>query len=283
MAFLGTTSALDDYKNDIKPDQSVPNYNDSISSIAWASQQLPNYFATTSWDGELRVLSVEPGQFGNAIFQKLTYKFPLPALKCTWNDQNNHIYVGLIDGTIKVFDVASQQVGDIGRHGAGISSLHFVPGMNAIISTAYENNIHVWQPGNPNPLLTINADNKVFTSDFQFPTLVAGTANEKILAIDINNTSTRTLIESTDLGKYSQIQSIAINQKCTTFGVASFDGRANLSSLNKNVNGLYAPVPLYSHRNQLLLSKATNTKKQATQFSTPLTVLHLTPLTNVGS
>lgn len=138
--------------------------------------------------------------------------------------------------------MASQQVGDIGRHGAGISSLHFVPGMNAIVSTAYENNIQIWQPGNPNPVLTINADNKVFTSDFQFPTLVAGTANERILAIDINNTSTRTLIDSTDLGKYSQIQSIAINQKCTTFGVASFDGRANLSSLTKNVNGLYAPV-----------------------------------------
>lgn len=51
MAFLGTTTGIDDYKNDIKPDQSMPNYNDSISSVAWASQQLPNYFATTSWDG----------------------------------------------------------------------------------------------------------------------------------------------------------------------------------------------------------------------------------------
>lgn len=283
MAFLGTTSALDDYKNDIKPDQSVPNYNDSISSIAWASQQLPNYFATTSWDGELRVFSVEPGQFGNAIFQKLSFKFPLPALKCTWNDQNNHIYVGLIDGSIKVFDVASQQVGDIGRHGAGISSLHFVPGMNAIVSTAYENNIQIWQPGNPNPVLTVNAENKVFASDFQFPTLVAGTANERILAIDINNTSTRTLIDSTDLGKHSQIQSIAINQKCTTFGVASFDGRANLSSLTKNVNGLYAPVNHPSHRNPLSLSRATSTKKQATPSSILSTVPLSTRSTNVGS
>ncbi len=93
--------------------------------------------------------------------------------------------------------------------------------------------------------MTINAENKVFASDFQFPTLVAGTANEKILMVDINNTNTRTLVDSVDLGKYSQIQSIAINQKCTTFGVASFDGRANLSSLVKNVNGLYGPVILF--------------------------------------
>jgi len=59
---------------------------------------------------------------------------------------------------------------------------------------------------------------------------------------DINNTNSRTVVESIDLGKFSQIQSIALNSKCTTFGIASFDGRANLSSLTKNVNGQYAAV-----------------------------------------
>lgn len=131
--------------------------------------------------------------------------------------------------------------------------------------------------------MTINAENKVFASDFQFPTLVAGTANEKILMVDINNTNTRTLVDSVDLGKYSQIQSIAINQKCTTFGVASFDGRANLSSLVKNVNGLYGPVILLLFRNLSLLSRATSMKKQEILFYTRLTVLHSTLSMIAGS
>ena len=177
MAFLGTNSSLDDYKNDIKPDQSMPNYNDSISNVAWANQQLPNYFATTSWDGELRVLSIEQGNYGPAIFQKMTYKFQSPALKCTWNDQNTQIYVGLLDGSVKAFDLGSSQVADVGRHTAGISSLHFVPGMNAIVSTAYESQVHVWQLGNQSPAMTISAENKVFASDFKFPILVAGTSS----------------------------------------------------------------------------------------------------------
>ena len=172
MAFLGTS--VDDYKNDLKPDQSMLAYNDSLSSIAWASQQMPNFFATTSWDGELRVLAIEQGQFGPAIFQKVSYKFQMPALKCTWNEQNTNIYVGLLDGSIKVYDLGSGQVADVGRHNAGISSLHFIPGMNAIISTAFESNVHVWQPGNPNPLMTIQADNKVICCDFKFPFLVGG-------------------------------------------------------------------------------------------------------------
>lgn len=75
-----------------------------------------------------------------------------------------------------------------------------------------------------------------------FPTFVAGTAHERILLIDINNQNSRTIIESTDLGKSSQIQSVAINNKCTNFGVASYDGRANISNLSRNVNGLFAPV-----------------------------------------
>ena len=250
MAFLGANTSLDDYKNDVKPDQSMPPYSDSISSLAWSSPNIGNYFATTSWDGELRILSVEQGQFGPCILQKLSYKFPFPALKCTWNDQGNHIYVGLLDGSIKLFDVGSSQVADIGRHNAAISSLHFVPGMNAVVSTGYEATAQIWQPGTPNPVMSINAENKIFTSDFQFPTLAAGTANERILMIDINGTNTRTIVDSTDLGKFSQIQSIAINQKCTTFGVASFDGRANISSLNKNVNGNFAPVILKLFRSQ---------------------------------
>jgi hypothetical protein len=52
----------------------------------------------------------------------------------------------------------------------------------------------------------------------------------------------RSIVDSNDLGKNSQIQSIAINQKCNTFGIASIDGRANLSSITKSVNGLYNPV-----------------------------------------
>jgi hypothetical protein len=67
----------------------------------------------------------------------MTYKFPNPALKCTWNDTGTQIYVGLMDGSIKTFDIGSSQTVDIGRHNSAISSLHFVAGMNTVISTSY--------------------------------------------------------------------------------------------------------------------------------------------------
>jgi hypothetical protein len=98
--------------------------------------------------------------------------------------------------------------------------------------------------------------------------LVVGTAGERILLIDINNQNSKTIVDSLDLGKFSQIQSIAINQKGSTFGIASFDGRANLSSITKNANGLYASVKFYLFRNQLLLLRATNNSRLETLFCT---------------
>ena len=82
----------------------------------------------------------------------------------------------------------------------------------------------------------------MFASDFQFPTLVACTSAEKVLIIDILNQNSKALADSSDLGKGSQLQSIAINHKINTFGVGSFDGRANISSINKSVNNCYQQV-----------------------------------------
>jgi hypothetical protein len=45
----------DDYKYDIKSAPSVPDFAESISSISWASNSI---FASTSWDGDLRVFAI---------------------------------------------------------------------------------------------------------------------------------------------------------------------------------------------------------------------------------
>ena len=242
---VGGGAANDNYRNDIKPNQSVTPFNDSISHISWSANG--PYFATASWDSEIRLMEVQAG-YQSSINQKAVYKFPMPALKCAWNDNANQLYVGLMDGTIKAYDMNTGQVGDIGRHNAAISSLHYIPGQNVIVSTGYENTVQFWQPGNQNPVLSINADQKIFTTDFQFPMLVAGMAGEKMMFVDINNSNNKSIVDSNDLGKNSQIQSIAINNKTTVFGVASFDGRANLSNITKNVNGLYAPKSIITFK-----------------------------------
>lgn len=51
---VGNNSTNDDYKSDVKPDQTVAPFNDAFSSISWAPT-IAQVFASTSWDGELRI------------------------------------------------------------------------------------------------------------------------------------------------------------------------------------------------------------------------------------
>ena len=81
--------------------------------------------------------------------------------------------------------------------------------------------------------------NKVYASDYKNGVLAGGTANEKIFFIDMATVTsgTKTILDSVDLGKFSQIESIALDNKAETIGVATVDGRANISTLSRAGNG----------------------------------------------
>lgn len=98
---------------------------------------------------------------------------------------------------------------------------------------------------NPTPIMHINAENKVYTADVQFPLIAAGTANERIMIADLSGTNTRTVLDSSELGKHSKIQSISLNSKATTMAVSSIDGRASISKITRNISGNYSTVSLF--------------------------------------
>ena len=194
-----------------------------------------NYFSSVGWDSTLRLYEVSQG----SIIQKSSAFLETPALSCCWAPDNSKIFAGCIDGTIKAIDTSNMSVTGIGKQTAGISSLHMVANQNILISTAYENNIQFWQLGSPNPVFTVDAGNKVFTSDFKNNLLVAGTAHEKLIFIDFSNPSQKTKLDSVDLGKWSQIQSLSLSKNGDILGTTSCDGRANISSIAKQPNMNY--------------------------------------------
>lgn len=131
----------DDYQKDIKLDQSV-SLGDSTSSISWmkATQynNVPTIFAATCWDKTVRIFEMTQNQAGGAIMQRAITSLNSPAICCTWNSDNSSLYIGCADGLIKQLDINSMSFGnDIGKQNAGISSLHFVPQINCLVSTGY--------------------------------------------------------------------------------------------------------------------------------------------------
>lgn len=88
-------------------------------------------------------------------------------------------------------------------------------------------------------MLSVDVLNKVYVSDFKNGVLAGGTASEKIFIIDMNTVSsgTKTILDSVDLGKYSQIEAVALDIKAESIGLSTVDGRANISNLTRTPQG----------------------------------------------
>lgn len=167
----------DDYNNDIKPDTSCPPLPDAVSSIDWIGNNMGNIFACTCWDGTLRVYEVVNAGYSSSLAMKVNVKAKNPLTKCVWSQDCQNIYLGDVTGLIQAFNINNQQFSDIGKHNAGISALHVIPGQNVLISAAFENIINFWMPGNLQPVMSIDMGNKIFCSDFAYPILIVGLGN----------------------------------------------------------------------------------------------------------
>lgn len=85
--------------------------------------------------------------------------------------------------------------------------------------------------------MTVSVDKKIFAADYSNNLLAGATADEKLFFIDINNIPNKTIIESSELGKYSPIQSISLDKKGATVGLTTVDGRCNISNLESTSTG----------------------------------------------
>ena len=113
-------------------------------------------------------------QNGGAIVQRAMANLNAPGLTCCWNMDNTSLYIGCADGFIKQLDLNTMGFGaDVGKQTAGISSVHYIPHLNCVLSTGYENTVNYWQ-NTQNPVMSINVENKIFCSDFKNGILAGG-------------------------------------------------------------------------------------------------------------
>lgn len=134
----------------------------SVKSISWSPEPDNKMFAATSWDNSVRIFKADSFGIANVCDTQVAS----PALACCWNDDSTVLFLGCMDGTIKIMDVNTLQMSEIGKHQAPVTSLHHIPKLNILLSSAFENSIHFWQNG-PQPVYSVNAGNKVYVSDYK--------------------------------------------------------------------------------------------------------------------
>lgn len=157
----------------------------------------------------------------------------MPLTTCCWNYDSSLIFVGAIDGAIRGLDINSGQFYDVGMHknGAPLNYLSFLADKNVLLTTAYDTDVNFWQLGTQAPVHSISAPKKIFKSHCSNNMFCAGMLDERILIANLNQFNSKSEVDSMDLGKGSQIQSICVRCDGKSLGIGSIDGRANISAI----------------------------------------------------
>ena len=239
MAFQ--SSASDDYLSDIKLEQGSL-LSDSVSCIDW-SVSAPDHFACTLWDGTLKIYQVHKPhmQIGlrseSCIKEKASIPVttPYPLTYCTWSPDGNVIFLGTSKGEVKALDTNSGNVIDVAKHPVAINYIKFLPDFgNTLLTSAYEHNVHFWSMNSQNPVKSVTFSKKIYRASFNGDVLATGMADEKIGLVNIKALHKRREYDSSELGKYSQIQSINVSKNGKNFGLGTIDGRVNVSYIHTN-------------------------------------------------
>jgi len=249
MAFINPT---DDYVADIKLEHGKV-LSDSVSCIDW-SMTMQDHFACTLWDGTLKIFQVNKGQNSNSfrnenfIIEKASINVgsPWPLTFCTWSPDGNAIFLGTSTGEIKAFDANSGNIIDVGLHTAPINYLKFIPEFgNTLLTSAYEHNVHFWSMNHKNPVKSLTFSKKIFKASYGGDVLATAMADEKIGLVNIKALHRRKESDSTELGKFSQLQAIQVNKTGKFLGLGTIDGRVNISYIQNNPNLEYSWVPIF--------------------------------------
>lgn len=104
MTMTFTSPSTDDYKNDIRLDQTII-LNQSASQLKWMPNPGMSIFSGTFWDKSLRIFQIGQTPGGTTILQKaMTMMNSVPLCSC-WNSDCTALYVGCMDGSIKIIDL----------------------------------------------------------------------------------------------------------------------------------------------------------------------------------
>jgi len=216
---------------------------DTISSITWAPSTSVRMFSASSWDSKIRIYdTVIQSMQEKGLVQKACFDVEDPCLSTNWSEDLSKLFAGCVNNTVKAFDLNTGQSANVGQHDGGVKSVYWISSANTLCTLSFDKTIRFWDLRQQNPVAGFNLGLKVYCSDFYAPNIVVGLADEKILLVNLPNIQNmlgKNQLDYVDspLGKDSQLTAIEFFADGSGIGLASHDGRANLSKFDQDQMG----------------------------------------------
>ncbi|CAD7948212.1 unnamed protein product [Amoebophrya sp. A120] len=218
-------------------DIEVPNPpEDGISCLSWSCQ---NALAVGSWDRSIRVWSVtmQQGGIGATAAQLqvqanpvLQYQHDGPVLCCGFSKDGTILFSGGCDNKIKMRNLQNNQEQIIGQHNAPVKEVFWCDELKMLISGSWDRTIKFWTGQSTQPAASLDLPERVYSMDLQFPLLVVGTAERKLLCYDLNNIKNSTQpAKAGETALKMQTRCVAAFPDKTGYAVGSIEGRCSIA------------------------------------------------------
>ena len=153
---------------------------DSISSLDWNPQG--NMIAAGSWDNKVRIWEVQRNGMGGAPSGgtgKAEKDMGSPLLDVEWKDDGTTLFAGTCGKTVKMWNLATDTVVDIGAHDAPVKAVHWVKEKQYVITGGWDKCIKYWDARTPTAQFSLNLPERVYAMDVRYPLLICSTADKK--------------------------------------------------------------------------------------------------------
>ncbi|ANB14603.1 RNA export factor GLE2 [Sugiyamaella lignohabitans] len=173
--------------------------NDTVSQLDFSPKS--NLLSASSWDGIVRVYSVFSPEVdfnkkelnnANAALQAsyiTGYTHSQPVLTTGWLQDKYQIISGGCDKLVKIFDIGTGHVADIGHHEAPVSSVKsvMIGGSPIIVSSSWDKTLSYWDLRQQQAVCSIQLDGKALSMDSRDGVIVLVTSDRTTVKIDLSN------------------------------------------------------------------------------------------------
>eukprot|EP00392_Amoebophrya_sp_AT5.2_P000777 g778.t1 len=216
-------------------DVEVPNPpDDGISCLAWSCH---NHLAVGSWDRSIRVWDVKMqgvgAQMQVAANPMLQYTMDGPVLCVAFSKDGTILFSGGCDNQIKMRNLQNNQEQIIGKHNAPVKSIFWCEEMKMVISGSWDKTIKFWTGQSQTAAASLDLPERVYSMDLQYPVLVVGCAERKLLVYDLAQIGQNTQpVRTGDTALKMQTRCVAAFPDKTGYAVGSIEGRCSIAYLS---------------------------------------------------
>ena len=168
---------------------------DTIQCLRFYPSKDLDYLASGGWDSKLRLFEIKYNIINSMTnFDSINitskeinvYNHKKPILSLSWKGKTGTLFTGCADGSINYVDCQKNIFKKIGEHKYGCREVLYLEDYNNVLITGgWDGALKLWDLRSPNPILSYQFNNKIYTMSYNKNLLVVGLSESIVSYFDL--------------------------------------------------------------------------------------------------